>query len=485
MEVEDVDMPASLPDTQNADSQAFTQSQDTMTPAEATPQPRIWGRLCPHDSAFPSMVLKNDKYTFGRLPNCDIPVKGRMKPRYEAVVSKIHFIIYRDICITSDGLEEDVVYLRDESANGTYVNSKLIGKGNCVILVNNDLIAVAKVNINVYVYMSTSGYDNSFLPEELRSKYAVSRKLGSGACGEVKMCFSKCDSAGKKFAMKMIKKVTLGSSGPKNHPNDEKHILNEVAICQALKHPCIIKIEDFHDCPSMVYIILELMEGGELFERIKKNNGLTEENAKFIFYQVVLAVNYLHEHGITHRDLKPENILLANGDDETIVKVSDFGLSKLVDSQTMMKTFCGTPMYVAPEILLTGGRGSYTKQVDVWSLGVILYCCLSGLTPFKVHDKTYTLHDQIVRGMYNFHSSKFFKVSSAAKDLIKRMMTVDPNKRITIQKVMEHPWLNDPAMLNKVHNLLGLSNSENVLPKKTMCDNIPPNAPKQKRARLE
>lgn len=99
--------------------------------------------------------------------------------------------------------------------------------------------------------------------------------------------------------------------------------------------------------------------------------------------------------------------------------MSDFGLSKLVDSQTMMKTFCGTPMYVAPEILKTGGKGSYDSQVDVWSLGVILYCSLSNLTPFKIHDKTHNLYDQIIKGLYNFNNSKFFNVSSNAKDLVR------------------------------------------------------------------
>lgn len=153
-------------------------------------------------------------------------------------------------------------------------------------------------------------------------------------------------------------------------------------------------MEEILDTPSSVYIVLELMEGGELFDRIRQTPyGLSEKNAKLIFYQVVLAVHYLHERGIAHRDLKvfavkeqllnlkfhspslffyiprlffpqPENILLASDAEVTLVKVSDFGLSKLVDTQTLMRTFCGTPMYVAPEVLLTHGKGSYTNQVN-------------------------------------------------------------------------------------------------------------------------
>ncbi|XP_058800439.1 ovarian-specific serine/threonine-protein kinase Lok-like [Phymastichus coffea] len=469
------------PDTQNVDSQCFTQSQDTVVAYESVP--RIWGRLCPHDSNLQTVVLTKDQYTFGRLADCDICVKNKLAPKREQVISKLHFRIYREKIVTSNGIEDDVVYLKDESQNGTFVNNISVGRGRSIILVNNDLIAVAKPHLKVFVYMSTSGYDDSFLPEQLKGKYAVSRTLGAGACGEVKLCFSKTELAGKKFAMKIISKSNMTITAPKNRINDDKQIINEVEICKKLKHPCIIKVEDFYESPQKVYIILELMEGGELFERIRKSNGLSEKLAKFIFYQIVLAVSYLHENGITHRDLKPENILLATHDEETIVKVSDFGLSKLVDSHTMMKTFCGTPMYVAPEILLTGGRGAYTSQVDIWSLGVILYCSLSGLTPFRIHDRQNPLADQIIKGMYNFNMPKFNRISPTAKDLITKMMTVDPKKRITIKNVLQHPWLNDSEMLTKVQKLLNLPNDENIL-RRPLNDNIIANA-KNKRARLE
>lgn len=218
------------------------------------------------------------------------------------------------------------------------------------------------------------------------------------------------------------------------------------------------------DTPGAVYIVLELMEGGELFDRIKNRGKLPEKYAKLIFYQVVLAVHYLHSRGITHRDLKPENILLADKSDITIAKVSDFGLSKLVDAETMMKTFCGTPMYVAPEILSTVGRGSYTNQVDVWSLGVILYVCLSGSVPFNCHNKHMSLQDQIKRGHYSFPESRFSHVSERAIDLIKRMMTVNPKRRITITQIMLHPWLQDRDLHDVVDTLINKENNENLAP---------------------
>lgn len=133
---------------------------------------------------------------------------------------------------------------------------------------------------------------------------------------------------------------------------------------------------------------------------------------KISFFFVVLNLFFFFFH-------KPENILLACDKEVTLVKVSDFGLSKFVDAETMMKTFCGTMMYVAPEILLTHGRGAYTCKVDVWSLGVILYTCLSALTPFNNNNPKICLYEQITQGAYNFPQSRFENVDEKAKDLVR------------------------------------------------------------------
>ncbi|XP_078338977.1 serine/threonine-protein kinase Chk2-like [Crassostrea virginica] len=149
---------------------------------------------------------------------------------------------------------------------------------------------------------------------------------------------------------------------------------------------------------------------------------------------------YLHDEGITHRDLKPENILLSTEDNETLIKVTDFGLSKFVDAGTMMKTFCGTPSYLAPEILLTVGMGSYTKAIDCWSLGVILYICLVGCPPFSDERKDMALNKQIIGGHYSFPSEYWKDISEDAIDVVKKLLTVDPKKRATLEEVISHPW---------------------------------------------
>ncbi|XP_076283296.1 ovarian-specific serine/threonine-protein kinase Lok [Lasioglossum baleicum] len=467
-----------LPDTQDADSVCLTQSQSQQLSQEKTTT--VWGRLCPIKLSFKTMELTKDVYTLGRSESCDICVtKNDLKPKWVSVMSKVHFRITREYI--GDNSSDAIVYLEDLSQNGTFVNKQKVGRGNKVVLESNDIISLAQPIVTVYVFMSTGAFESNDLPPDLRSRYAVSRKLGSGACGEVKLVFSKVGC--KKFAMKTIVKMGGMAAGPKNLLNDPEKIMNEVKILKALKHPCVIRMEDIVDTPKAVYIVLELMEGGELFERIKSRGKLSEKNAKLIFYQVVLAVSYLHDSGITHRDLKPENILLASPSDTTLAKVSDFGLSKLVDAQTMMKTFCGTPMYVAPEILSNIGRGSYTNQVDVWSLGVILYACLSGTVPFNCHDKKMGLQEQIKRGYYTFPPTKFAHVSDKALDLIQRMMTVNPRKRITIKQVLLHPWLQDRELRNTVDMLLSEEDDENIAP--TSISNNEQYHSLIKRARLE
>ncbi|KMQ97735.1 serine threonine-protein kinase chk2 [Lasius niger] len=445
-------IPCSLPDTQNAD--AVIQSQEVLS---QDPTLVVWGRLCPKRIPLKSLEMVKESYTMGRSTSCDlILTSNEIQLRWLNIISKVHFRIVRERIKNSN---EFVIYLEDMSHNGTFVDKVKVGRGNRVIIENNSEIAVAQKNFSIYVFMNIMSDNSCELPLQLKQMYALGRKLGAGACGEVRLLFTKDGS--KRFAVKIIQMNNL--SNENNRFNNPSYIKNEVEILKRLRHPCIIQMENIYDTPTTMYIILELMEGGELFDKIKSKSKLSEPCAKLIFYQVVLAVHYLHKQGITHRDLKPENILLKDDSDSPLVKVSDFGLSKLVDAKTMMKTFCGTPMYVAPEILANLGRGSYTKQVDVWSLGVILYVCLSGVVPFNVQNVT--LEQQIRRGRYEFPSSRFGHVSYDAIELIKCMMTVDPTRRITVPEILLHPWLRDQRMREEVNMLIShMETDENAPP---------------------
>lgn len=254
----------------------------------------------------------------------------------------------------------------------------------------------------------------------------------------------------KMFALKHIKK----SGHFNNRPQEATLAENEATIMKSLQHPCVVQMADIIETADSMFILLELMNGGDLLTRIQEHTFLPESLAKFYFYQICHAIKYLHDRKITHRDLKPDNILLASKANETLVKVSDFGLSKLVQNNSVMRTLCGTPLYVAPEVLLTNGRGEYTEKVDIWSLGVVLFTCLSGTLPFA-NDYGSPATEQIKQGKFRFASPNWNYVSDQAKRLVCELLTKDVDKRPSIYTLLEHPWLtSDHSMIFKAHELM-------------------------------
>lgn len=182
-------------------------------------------------------------------------------------------------------------------------------------------------------------------------------------------------------------------------------------------------------------MILDLCSGGELFDYIVKNEKLSEPTAALIFQQIAAAIAYCHSYGVAHRDLKPENVLI---DKFPSVKVSDFGLCGYIDGKELMKTFCGSPCYCAPETL---SRIQYDGRLsDVWSMGVILYAMVTGEHPWNISN-TNAMIRQILRGAYTVPNF----ISPQCKDLINSMMKVDVKQRITMDKVLKHPWLANAA----------------------------------------
>jgi len=186
--------------------------------------------------------------------------------------------------------------------------------------------------------------------------------------------------------------------------------------------------------------VMELVTGGELFDRIVAKGQYTEKDAAKVMFTLCDALGYLHNKGIVHRDLKPENILLATPDNDAAIKIADFGLARMISQTTMMKTACGTPGYVAPEVLQNKGYDS--GAVDVWSTGVILYILLCGFPPFY-EEELPALFDQILKGRYDFPSPWWDNISKGAKDLVRAMLTVDPKKRITAENVGKNAWIKD------------------------------------------
>jgi len=412
-------------------------------------QPPIWGRLFPLGTSFTPFGMHNDTYIFGRGDDNDyqFTTTNVKKNQCFQAYSKTHFKLSKVNETTGQ-----IVFLHDLSSNGTYINSALVGKGKKHVLNNNDEISLAIPKNKAFVYMDPNSNEENDLPQALREKYTLTKLLGRGACGEVKLAFEK--GTCKKYAVKIISKKTF-TLGGKNTIDTAHNVSREVDIMKDLNHPCIIRVEDVIDTPEKLYLILELVEGGELFDRVVSVEQFDEPTAKMLFYQMVHAIKYLHDQNITHRDLKPENILLCDPEsNDTLIKVTDFGLSRFVDTVSLMKTFCGTPNYLAPEILASQGTGAYTNAVDAWSLGVILFICLVGYPPFSDERTDMTLNKQILEGHVEFPEQFWSNISSSAVDLVRKFLTVDDKKRITLSEALEHPWLKDDLATTAAHKLM-------------------------------
>jgi calcium-dependent protein kinase len=193
-----------------------------------------------------------------------------------------------------------------------------------------------------------------------------------------------------------------------------------------------------------IYLVMEVCEGGELFDFISLHKRLSERKAALLFKQLLLGLSYLHCHDICHRDLKPENLLFADSKHETI-KLIDFGLSKILKGSSVMSTRVGTPYYISPDVL----SGNYNKACDLWSAGVILYILLSGYPPFAGATDSATM--QMVRnGVFSFSRPEWISVSLGAKDLISNLLVIDPADRYSVEQALHHPWIHQLDELSEV-----------------------------------
>lgn len=447
---------------------------DTLTPLTNSQKNQIqipikpWGRLQPCLSYLEPIDLVSNSIMLGRSEHCDIVIhKHKFVSNQCLNVSKRHFVIFKDI--------DAPTFITDLSKNGTFVNGILIGKGKKFVLQHNDVISIANKNLNVYLYTHAEITFTNYLPRALRAKYEPFKLLGRGAVGEVHLAYEKTTC--KKYAIKKIIKGRSTDSNTHllNHPTK---IQTEINILKALSHPCIIKVREIVETDDEVFIVLQYMRGGELTSRIRSMQS--EQQVKFIFYQIAMAVGYLHLQGITHRDLKPENVLLASDEAETLIKVTDFGLSKITEDNGCMQTICGTLNYIAPEVIDTRYK-EYNRQCDVWSMGVILYYMLCKELPFKANDRP-ALIKIIMRGEYSMDGSNWAGVSREAKHLIKRMLTVNPQRRITVPQILEHPWIvMDVKLQYKVDKLIESNINEEKMFYSDSNDSSPSSEPPPKR----
>ncbi|MBN3323586.1 KCC1B kinase, partial [Atractosteus spatula] len=337
--------------------------------------------------------------------------------------------------------------------------------------------------------------------EDISAVYDLKEKLGEGSFSEVRLAQDK--SSQKLVAIKCIQKRAL--KGKEAMLENEIAVLRKISYSSPLlqtafacsqsliQHGNIVALEDIFETPSQLYLVMTLVSrgaagraelakvkytnskpadsytraggggqdlspfqtpflnlaapevtGGELLDRILERGMYTERDASHVIRQVLDAVQYLHELGIVHRDLKPENLLYDTPFEDSKIVISDFGLSKM-EEQGALSTACGTPAYVAPELL---EQKTYGKEVDLWAVGVISYILLCGYPPFYDENDT-KLYQQIVKAEYEFDSPYWDDISESAKDFISHLLQRDPEKRFTCEQALRHPWISGSAALEK------------------------------------
>ncbi|XP_036155608.1 serine/threonine-protein kinase DCLK1 isoform X2 [Myotis myotis] len=285
--------------------------------------------------------------------------------------------------------------------------------------------------------MSEEGFQ---IPATITERYKVGRTIGDGNFAVVKECVER--STAREYALKIIKKSKCRGK--------EHMIQSEVSILRRVKHPNIVLLIEEMDVPTELYLVMELVKGGDLFDAITSTNKYTERDASGMLYNLASAIKYLHSLNIVHRDIKPENLLVyEHQDGSKSLKLGDFGLATIVDGP--LYTVCGTPTYVAPEIIAETGYG---LKVDIWAAGVITYILLCGFPPFRGSgDDQEVLFDQILMGQVDFPSPYWDNVSDSAKELITMMLLVNVDQRFSAMQVLEHPWVNDDGLPENEHQL--------------------------------
>lgn len=272
------------------------------------------------------------------------------------------------------------------------------------------------------------------------AKYDIKALIGRGSFSRVVRVEHK--STRQPYAIKMIET---------RYREGREVCESELCVLRRVRHTNIIQLMEVFETAERVYMVMELATGGELFDRIIARGSFTERDATRVLQMVLDGVKYLHTLGITHRDLKPENLLYYHPGADSKIIITDFGLasSRKKGDECLMKTTCGTPEYIAPEILV---RKPYTNAVDMWALGVISYILLSGTMPFE-DDNRMRLYRQILKGKYSFSGEPWPSVSNLAKDFVERILTVDPSERLTSGQALKHPWIVSMAAASSMKNL--------------------------------
>lgn len=427
-----------LDDSMIAETQQATQStQHSSQPDSANSNGHLWGYLQPCNTLLRRIDLWKVQPTasVGRAVENDIILPGGR-------VSNKH-------CrITWDGKEDknSAVTVLDTSSNGTWINSIKIGKDKTAVLKEGNEIAFGSpipqpgdVEDYRFIYRHTAAGP----PQGgLHAQYDISHEIGKGSFATVMKAVSR--ATGQWYAIKVIQdhKVKRATAN-----NNETAFAREISILERLHHRNICQMKEAFFEDNSINLVLEFVDGGDLLDYILREGGLKEPLAVHIIAQVCDALAYIHSKGIAHRDLKPENVLLTTENPPT-VKVADFGLAKVVDSVTFLRTMCGTPAYLAPEVVTQQNQEGYDHLVDSWSVGVIVFCMFTLSSPFIEDENQRDLKVRIAGRTIQWSILDHVDVSPLARTFIERLLEQDPRDRMSLSAACTHPWLADVPTLS-------------------------------------
>jgi serine/threonine/tyrosine protein kinase RAD53 len=390
---------------------------------------------------------KSRVWTFGRNLDCDfvLTLCTRLLNR--------HFKLWFNH-------DNKTVWIQDTSTNGTHLNNHRLVKGSNYILNQGDEIGVGvgvPKDVVKFVVLFADTYNPSKASASqttgvARDEQGIYRDfviknevIGQGAFATVKKAIERL--TGKLYAVKIInRRKALNTSSAIGGVDRELSILSK------LNHPNIVYLHSFYEDMDNFYLVMEFVPGGDLMDFVAANGAIGEDACQVITKQILEGIAYVHKKGILHRDLKPDNILIMQ-DDPILVKITDFGLAKISDNATFMKTFCGTLAYLAPEVILgkygaqqlqrdsiAGKSSNYSCLVDIWSLGCLVYVLLTSHLPFNGKTQE-QMFQKIQSGEFHESPLNTYKVSQNARDFLKCCLQVNPRLRFSASEALKHVWL--------------------------------------------
>lgn len=465
----------------------FTQPTQTQ-PTQQSPDTQIGDRLNGDPNLICRLICTTGQYSFfdltksktdktwivGRNGACDFILTTCTR------LSNKHFKIWFN--------ESDkTTWIQDTSTNGTHLNNSRLVKGSNYMLNQGDEIAVG-VGVPKDVVRLVVLFTDEFNPAKvagsadqgselgIHSDFIIRQEaIGQGAFATVKKAIER--STGDSYAVKIINRRKALNAGGAMVGVDR-----ELQILRKLHHPNIVALKSFYEDMDNYYLVMELVPGGDLMDFVAANGAIGEDATQVITKQILEGISYVHKLGILHRDLKPDNILIMQ-DDPILVKITDFGLAKISDNATFMKTFCGTLAYVAPEVI-TGkfdnsqdaSRPNYSCLVDIWSLGCLVYVLLTSHLPFNGKTQA-QMFQKIKQGEFHESPLNSYNVSPVGREFLKACLQVDPRQRMTAEKALQHEWLLSlDSYTEELQKVLSLSQSQSQQSRK-VDNGIPANAP--------